>query len=265
MSDNTETKPKRATKKISDLCQPLPDNEIELRVGNIFKYGDQHACIMLAYKTARADARRLDDVVGPMDWQKKYYQDAKGNTVCSIDVWDSTKKQWVTKEDVGEDNIQGCKGTYSDAFKRAGFAWGIGRELYELPVLFVNLTNEEVTSANGKYKQSSKLKIQKWSFSRIMKGSSMTVLLTDEKGSVRFKDVSDLDERNSVKKYMNTNTEDKFYNDISVCNNIDDLNELLNEAGTDYIITESHKKMYFTQKELIESGEVINYEDKNSI
>lgn len=249
--------------KVKGLSQPLPDNEIELRVGNIFKYGDQHACIMLAYKTARADARRLDDCLGAMGWQKRYRQDTHGKTVCNIDVWCPTKKMWVTKEDVGDDNQQGAKGTYSDAFKRAGFAWGIGRELYELPVLFINLNEDEVKQNGNKYQQSNKLKIQKWTFTRDIKASHIDVIVRDDKGSVRFKETTDIDERNSVKKFLNGAKLDKFTNDIDTIGEIEELDALIEEIKEDFIVCDGIKKLYFMQKERIMSGEVFRYEDKH--
>jgi hypothetical protein len=250
--------------KIKGLSQPLPDNEIELRVGNIFKYGDQHACIMLAYKTARADARRLDDVVGSMNWQKRYSQDVHGKTVCAIDVWCPTKKSWVCKEDVGEENNQGCKGTYSDAFKRSGFAWGIGRELYELPVLFINLHEDEVKQNGNKYQQSNRLKIQKWTFTRDISASSINVIVRDEKGGVRFQEKTDIDERNSVKKFLSGIKLDKFINDVEITNDVSDLDALIEEIKEDFIISEDIKKIYFMQKERILSGEVINEGKRNT-
>jgi len=249
--------------KVKGLMQPLPDNEIELRVGNIFKYGEKFGCIMLAYKTPRADARRLDDVLGSMNWQKRYYQDSKGNTVCAVDVWCPTKKCWVTKEDAGDDNQQGVKGTYSDAFKRAGFAWGIGRELYELPDLFVNLSEDEVQFKNNKWVQSNKLKIKKWTFQRDIKASQIDVILRDEKGSVRFKETVDIDERNSVKKYLRGMKFDKFCNDVSLIDNIEDLDSEIEELKADFIICDEIKSFYFQQKERIESMEPFNYEDKH--
>lgn len=251
------------TTKIKRLQQPLPNNEIELRVGNIFEYGDKIGCVMLAYKTARADARRLDDVLGAMNWQKRYRQDSNNNTVCAIDVWDKSKKMWVSKEDVGDDNQQGCKGTYSDAFKRAGFSWGIGRELYELPVLFVNLTEDEVRRNGNKLQQSNKLKIQQWTFERNIKADSVEVIIRDEKSSVRFKSTDVLDERNSTKKYMNNTVEDKFYNDICLIDNKEDLDALFEEMKEDYIITETHKTFYHQQMERINSTEPFNYSDKH--
>lgn len=54
-----------------------------------------------------------------------------GNLFCTVSVWDTDKGVWVNKQDVGtESNTEKEKGQASDAFKRAAFNWGIGRELY---------------------------------------------------------------------------------------------------------------------------------------
>ena len=46
----------------------------------------------------------------------------------------------VTRTDVGvPSNTEGLKGAYSDALKRAAVKHGIGRELYELPTIWVKL------------------------------------------------------------------------------------------------------------------------------
>jgi hypothetical protein len=48
--------------------------------------------------------------------------------------------KWVWKANgAGETQVEGKKGEYSDAFKRAAVMWGIGRYLYDLPNVWVNL------------------------------------------------------------------------------------------------------------------------------
>lgn len=59
-------------------------------------------------------------------------------------------------------NQESEKGEYSDAFKRAGFMWGIGRNLYDVPQLFVTLREGEYRTENGKLKATSKLKPNDW-------------------------------------------------------------------------------------------------------
>lgn len=112
----------------------LKAEDIECRTQKITKEG----AVLLLYKTARVDMRILDEVYGEMNWQR-HHEVVNGNLFCTISVWDSEKSQWVSKQDVGtESNAEAEKGQASDAFKRAGFAWGIGRELYDAPFIFIH-------------------------------------------------------------------------------------------------------------------------------
>lgn len=111
----------------------LAASDIECRIQQITNKG----AVLLLYKTARVDMRILDEVYGSMNWQR-HHEVINNNLFCTISVWDSEKSQWVSKQDVGtESNAEAEKGQASDAFKRAGFAWGIGRELYDAPFIFV--------------------------------------------------------------------------------------------------------------------------------
>ena len=111
----------------------LTATDIECRIQQITNKG----AVLLLYKTARVDMRILDEVYGEMNWQR-HHEVINGNLFCTISVWDGEKSQWVSKQDVGtESNAEAEKGQASDAFKRAGFAWGIGRELYDAPFIFI--------------------------------------------------------------------------------------------------------------------------------
>ena len=92
--------------------------------------------ILLLYKDARVDMAMLDKEVGPFNWKREHSRD---NANCTISIWDDEKNQWVSKEDVGTpSNTEAEKGLASDAFKRAGFNWGIGRELYTSPFVWIS-------------------------------------------------------------------------------------------------------------------------------
>lgn len=109
----------------------LRANEIEVRVQSISEKG----AILLLYKDARCDQKILDETFGPMNWQRKHTRD---NANCIVSIWDVEKQQWIDKEDTGtESNTEKEKGLASDSFKRACFNWGIGRELYSSPFIFV--------------------------------------------------------------------------------------------------------------------------------
>lgn len=110
----------------------LKANEIELRVGTCTSKGFS----LLLYKTARTDSNILDETVGPMNWQSDY-KTIKDNLYCGIGIFDDTKREYVWKWDCGSESYnEKEKGEASDAFKRAGFKWGIGRELYTSPFIW---------------------------------------------------------------------------------------------------------------------------------
>jgi hypothetical protein len=90
--------------------------------------------IMLTYVTARFVQDRLDDAVGPTNWQSSF-TDVDGGIRCGIGILvarEGGTPEWVWKHDVGvHSNIERIKGAHSDAFKRAGVQWGIARDLYD--------------------------------------------------------------------------------------------------------------------------------------
>ena len=118
----------------------LNKNEISAKVKTVL-YGGK--ALILLYKDARVDMTLLDETFGPLNW-KRSHKEVKGNLFCTISIWDEDKKQWIDKEDVGiESQSEGEKGEASDSFKRSGFNWGIGRELYTAPVITIKLENDE--------------------------------------------------------------------------------------------------------------------------
>lgn len=109
----------------------LRADEIDCRISTCNQYGVG----LLLYKDARCDQNILDETVGAMNWERHHSRD---NANCIVSIWDEDKKQWVEKEDTGtESNTEKEKGLASDSFKRACFNWGIGRELYTAPPMFV--------------------------------------------------------------------------------------------------------------------------------
>lgn len=125
------------------LSAPLTKADIELRVGSVSKKG----VTLLLYKTARTDVKRLNEVCG-LNWSNKHFYDNEGLLCCEISVFDG--KQWVSRVDVGTESFtEKEKGSYSDSFKRAGFRWGIGIELYNTGFVFINWETEE-SDYNGK-------------------------------------------------------------------------------------------------------------------
>lgn len=127
----------------------LRADEIDCRISTCNAYGVG----LLLYKDARCDQNILDETVGAMNWQRHH---SRENANCTVSLWDDEKKQWIEKEDTGTESFtEAEKGLASDSFKRACFNWGIGRELYTAPNMFVfkkDLKTLEESEWQGKKK-----------------------------------------------------------------------------------------------------------------
>lgn len=125
----------------------LGADEIECRIGTIGEKG----LSLLLYKNARADMKVLDETFGPMGW-KRTHQNINGSLYCTVEVWDNEKSQWISKQDVGtESYTEKEKGQASDSFKRVCVNWGIGRELYTAPFIWIPASKASIKEKNGKY------------------------------------------------------------------------------------------------------------------
>ena len=132
----------------NQLSAPLTIDQIDFRVQSINKGG--YATI-LAYKDARVDMHRLNEVLGPGKWQRKH-EFINGRLFCSVGIW-TAESGWAWVQDVGtESNAEKEKGQASDSFKRACFNLGIGIELYDYPVIQLKLRNNEFTVDGSKAK-----------------------------------------------------------------------------------------------------------------
>jgi len=161
---------------------PLEINEIDFRLQSVNKGG--YATI-LAYKDARVDMKRLDYVYSVDGWQKKY-ELIDNHLFCSVGIWSEKLSQWIWKQDVGtESNTEKEKGEASDAFKRACFNLGIGRELYDYPLIQVQLTADEFDKTTNKPTWNFKLKEWIW-FSQFTDGKLTYLGCKDNNGKVRF-------------------------------------------------------------------------------
>lgn len=116
---------------MENMFRDLKANEIDVRIAQITDKG----LSLLLYKDARVDQDILDETIGNMNWQRKHTRD---NANCIVEIWDKEKSQWISKEDTGTESFtEKEKGLASDSFKRACFNWGIGRELYTAPFIWV--------------------------------------------------------------------------------------------------------------------------------
>lgn len=116
-----------------DIIRLLRADEIECRVSIVKENG----LSLLLYKDARVDQRILDETFGPFGWQRSH-QCIDGNLYCTVSVYDRTTGTWISKQDVGTTGYtEREKSQASDSFKRACFNWGIGRELYSAPFIWI--------------------------------------------------------------------------------------------------------------------------------
>lgn len=120
---------------LADLRKTFPPSEIEWRVGST--NSEKTSGLALAYLTARHVMDRLDEVCGSENWQDRYEFHGT-RTICYLSIRIGT--EWITKADgAGDSDVEAEKGAISDALKRAAVKWGIGRYLYDLGNIWVDV------------------------------------------------------------------------------------------------------------------------------
>lgn len=133
----------------------LRADEVDCRVSTVSDKG----CSLLLYKDARCDQNILDETVGCLNWQRHHTRD---NANCIVSIWDDDKKQWIEKEDTGtESYTEKEKGLASDSFKRACFNFGIGRELYTAPFIWIKTGDVTLVDKGGKKSTYDKFEVSK--------------------------------------------------------------------------------------------------------
>jgi hypothetical protein len=170
----------------------LNEKDIDVRVQSVSKSKNNTVgAIIVLYKDARVDMTYLDKVFGPGNWQRTH-EVINGNLFCNIDIWDEDKKEWIRKQDVGSENtLEKEKGPASDAFKRAGFNVGIGRELYSAPFIYIPLKDNEFYVVGQGDRQSYKcyernpFKVSEIKYNDRREISSL--IIVDRNGNVRYK------------------------------------------------------------------------------
>lgn len=125
--------------------RPLRAEEIDCRVATISAKG----LSLLLYKDARVDQSILDETFGVYGWQRSH-QWMGERLYCTVSVRDPETGEWISKQDVGtESYTEKEKGQASDAFKRACFNLGIGRELYTAPFIWLPAEEKSYTAVAG--------------------------------------------------------------------------------------------------------------------
>lgn len=125
----------------------LKADEIECRMALINEKG----LSLLLYKDARVDQKILDETFGMFGW-KRSHQCIDGNLYCTVEIRDQETGEWIAKQDVGTTGYaEKEKSQASDSFKRACFNWGIGRELYSAPFIWIPASKVQLQKKNDKY------------------------------------------------------------------------------------------------------------------
>lgn len=123
----TDTQPLTITPEVlAQLQAPTPQSARKQREGPRGR--------MLTYVDARYVMAVLDSELGPANWQAEHSIGPGGKVGCRIGIRVDfgSGPEWVWKSDgAGETDIEGEKGSFSDAFKRAAVHWGIARDLYD--------------------------------------------------------------------------------------------------------------------------------------
>ena len=151
------------------IFRTLGANEIEVRVSTVKENGVS----LLLYKDARCDMNILDETIGAEKWQRKHYE-CKGNLFCSVGIL--TENGWIWKDDCGTESYSDKqKGEASDSFKRACFNWGIGRELYTAPFIWISSNKVKISSSGNKNTTYDKFFVEKIVYNNNRKISGLSI------------------------------------------------------------------------------------------
>ena len=187
------------------VIRTLRADEIECRVGTISEKGVS----LLLYKDARCDMRILDEVFGANNWQREHLVIA-GNLYCKVSVWDSSKKQWIFKMDVGtKSNSESEKGEASDSFKRACVSLGIGRELYTAPFIWVSASDVNITKKQDRFITYDKFSVQSITYSDNREITGLVIINQQGKVVYRFADRSAVTTQNKAASEKKGDTADR--------------------------------------------------------
>jgi len=120
------------------LREPFSIKDVEWKIQTTTQ--DKSRGMAVAYLDARAVQKRLDDVCGPFNWKNVYSLWHDKSQICGISIFNAERNEWVTKFDGAENSdIEPIKGGLSDSLKRAASTWGVGRYLYEMDGIWVDI------------------------------------------------------------------------------------------------------------------------------
>lgn len=150
----------------------LRADEIECRTAAISEKG----LSLLLFKDARVDQKILDETFTPFGWRRTH-QSIDGNLYCTVEVWDADKEQWIAKQDVGTESYsEKEKGQASDSFKRACFNWGVGRELYTAPFIWIPAELAKIEKKGDRYTTRDHFKVQAIAYNSRREISALSIV-----------------------------------------------------------------------------------------
>jgi len=166
----------------------LKASEINIKPAQVLERRGKVYAMLLLYKDSRCDMTRMDEEFGPTNW-KRTHRVIGENLYCSVSVYDKSHGQWVEKEDVGtKSDYEEQKGEASDAFKRACTNWGIGRELYTAPSVYVELVDSEFyTGRDQKIRISSSTKFHVSAIDYDSDRNIASLAISDTEGKERYR------------------------------------------------------------------------------
>ena len=216
----------------------LNADEIDCRVSQI----DEKWLTLLLYKDARVDMNILDETVGCLNWKKSY---SRENANCTVSIWDDEKQQWISKEDTGTESFSEAeKGLASDSFKRACFNWGIGRELYTAPSIFILTRKDMIPKGkeseiykNDKDKLETKTRFYVEYIDYDENSEIRNLVIRDHKNNIRFTQLTKEFEQSLLKL-------DKAFNDLD--------EKVKEETYKQFQIDDGNKLTFEQKKKVIE-------------
>ena len=123
---------------ISQLKAPFLFEEVEAKVQ--VTNGEKTKGMAVFYLDARAVQERLDMVLGTFGWRNEYIMWQDKSQICGLSLYNDERCEWITKYDGAENSdIEAVKGGLTDAFKRSAVLWGIGRYLYQMEGIWVDV------------------------------------------------------------------------------------------------------------------------------
>ena len=172
----------------------LRADEIEARIQSVNE--KKNGCVVLLYKDARCDMNILDETFGCENWQRNH-EVINDNLFCNVGI--KLNNEWIWKQDVGtESNTEKEKGQASDSFKRACFNWGIGRELYSSPFIWINLKSNEIVGG----KCYTKFSVKEIGYND--KEEINHLVIVDGNGEVRFTTTNQVNTKSTPSQQVNT-------------------------------------------------------------